>query len=189
MYQGSNPSALRSREEIVKAFLLCLKDEPLESLSIKKIMDRSGLSRQTFYQIFSSKEEILDYCLDRVFSGFSRSVQDAPARDVCTIAQLFFPAFEEHWELLSLVIRNGKSCMLQRKCCQILLNGDVLWCDLPGVRSREEQVYAAMFVAGGMVSMLQRRIEEGTSGPSARDLADLICRITGAQKAGEQDGA
>ena len=48
MYTGTNPSALRSRKEIVQAFLSLLSDHSLEEITIKQIMDVTGLSRQTF---------------------------------------------------------------------------------------------------------------------------------------------
>ncbi|MCD8369186.1 MAG: TetR/AcrR family transcriptional regulator [Clostridiales bacterium] len=70
MYKGNNPSALRSRKEIVQSFLEQLKYTDLEALSIKQIMDATDLSRQTFYQIFDSKDDIIEYCLDTLFSEF-----------------------------------------------------------------------------------------------------------------------
>ena len=61
MYTGSNPAALRSREYIVQTFLKLSEKTPISELSIKQLMDESGLSRQTFYQIFEPKEEVLEY--------------------------------------------------------------------------------------------------------------------------------
>lgn len=45
MYQGSNPSAIRSRNEIVNAFLTLLATHDLDDISIKQIMDATDLSR------------------------------------------------------------------------------------------------------------------------------------------------
>ena len=69
MYQGTNPSAIRSREEIIRAFFSLLQNNSLEEISIKQIMGATDLSRQTFYQIFNSKDEILEYYLDTVFES------------------------------------------------------------------------------------------------------------------------
>ena len=73
MYQGNNPSALRSREEIVNAFMTLRGILPLTGSPLNKDHGSAGLSRQTFYQIFSSKEEILEYYLDSVFENSPRT--------------------------------------------------------------------------------------------------------------------
>lgn len=58
------------KSEIVKAFLELLAAHDLDAISIKQIMDATDLSRQTFYQIFSSKEDILEYYPDVLFGSF-----------------------------------------------------------------------------------------------------------------------
>ena len=70
MYTGTNPAALRSRDEIVQAFLTLLENTSLENMAVKQLMEATDLSRQTFYQIFNSKEEILEYYFDTIFSHF-----------------------------------------------------------------------------------------------------------------------
>lgn len=60
MYQGNSPSAIRFRNEIVKAFWNLLSVHDLSAIFIKQIMDTTGLSLQNFYHVFSSKEDILE---------------------------------------------------------------------------------------------------------------------------------
>ena len=86
MYQGNNPSALRSREEIVNAFMTLLQHSSIDRITIKQIMDTAGLSRQTFYQIFSSKEEILEYYLDSVFGKFTAHYRINTVHNLCDSA-------------------------------------------------------------------------------------------------------
>ena len=69
MYTGTNPAALRSRDEIVQAFLTLLENTSLENMAVKQLMEATDLSRQTFYQIFNSKEEILEYYFDTIFTS------------------------------------------------------------------------------------------------------------------------
>ncbi len=184
MYKGSNPSAIRSRDDIVKAFLACLEETPLDKLSITAIMDRTGLSRQTFYQIFRSKDEVLEFCLDTIFSDFVRHAETTEIGDLCSAAKLFFAFFETHRDLLGCVVKNGKSCVLQKKCIEYLQSGAYLHYELKGARSGTELEYAASFVISGMVAMLERWLKEGGESLRAQDLADLICRITGAEAEG-----
>mgnify|MGYP000072671706 CR=1 FL=1 len=76
MYQGNNPSALRSREEIVNAFMTLLQHSSIDRITIKQIMDTAGLSRQTFYQIFFFQRRnpgiLSGYCIWKIY----RSLQD-----------------------------------------------------------------------------------------------------------------
>lgn len=180
MYQGSNPSALRSRDEIVRAFLSLLDTTPLEQMSIKQIMDRSGYSRQTFYQIFDSKEEILEYYLDTVFSDFISHTKQYTVETLCDAAKLFFSFFEAHKKVLAFIIKSGKSCVVQRKCREFLQKDEYIHYALRGVESRRQQEYATTFVISGMVALLEQWLREDASDPiDAYQLALLVCRITG----------
>lgn len=182
MYQGTNPSALRSRGEIVRSFLSLLAQTDLEELSIKQIMDATDLSRQTFYQIFDSKEEIIEYYLDTIFSEFISHTKVQIVENLCDAAKLFFSFFEAYWDTLALFIRNGKSCMVQRKCREYLQKDQYIHYSLHGVHTEQEQEYATTFVISGMVAMLEKWVRE-TPGMkvSAQELSLLVCRITGVE--------
>ncbi|RGY98383.1 TetR/AcrR family transcriptional regulator [Clostridium sp. AM58-1XD] len=179
MYRGSNPSALRSRDEIVKAFLSLLSHTSLEQISIKMIMDSTGLSRQTFYQIFDSKEEVLEFYLDTIFEKFIEHYSQQTIGSLCDAAKLFFAFFGEYKEILGLIIQNGKSCVLQRKCREYLQRDSYFHYARNKAESQEEQKYAATFVISGMVAMLEQWLREEQPSIDTRQMALLVCRITG----------
>ncbi|MGN1382795.1 MAG: TetR/AcrR family transcriptional regulator [Eubacterium sp.] len=178
MYQGSNPSAIRSRDKIVKAFFDLLTIHDLDSISVKQIMDATDLSRQTFYQIFDSKEEILEYYLDMLFRRFSEHSRARTIENLCDAAMLFFSFFADYRDTLALFIRNGKSCVLQRKCREYLHEDHYIHYALSGVRTPQEQSYATTFAISGIVAVLEQWIREPDDSTTAEDLADLVCRIT-----------
>ena len=179
MYQGNNPSAIRSRNEIVKSFLSLLATHDLESVSIKRIMDGIDLSRQTFYQIFNSKKDITEYYLDELFGSFIAHSHDKSINSLCDAAKLFFSFFADYRDTLALCIRNGKSCVVQRKCREHLRKEHYVHYALSGVRTAREQSYATTFAISGMVAMLEQWILEQDGDMSVQELALLICRITG----------
>lgn len=180
MYQRNNPSALHSREEIVRAFLLLLENKTLENITVKEIMIAADLSRQTFYQIFDSKDEIIEYYLDTVFQAFLCHTKEHTVCDLCSAAKLFFSFFESYRKPLSLFIRNGKSCVVQRKCREYLHQEQYIHYALHGVHSEQEQTYATTFIVSGMVAMLEQWLREDDA-PDINQLALLICRITDTQ--------
>ncbi len=187
MYKGNNPSALRSRKEIVRSFLEQLKYTDLEALSIKQIMDATDLSRQTFYQIFDSKDDIIEYCLDTLFSEFISHTKEMTIETLCDAARLFFGFFDMHRDTLTLFIKNGKSCVVQRKCREYLRDSQYIHYDLHGVHSEQEKEYATTFVVSGMVAMLEQWIKETPElSLNAQELAKLVCRITGVNDTGKQ---
>ena len=56
MYEGNNPTALQSKQMIVSAMFELLQEESYQNISVKKLADRAGLSRQTFYANFANRE-------------------------------------------------------------------------------------------------------------------------------------
>ncbi len=83
---------------------------------------------------------------------------------------------------MALFIKNGKSCVVQRKCREFLRDSQYIHYDLHGVHSEQEKEYATTFVVSGMVAMLEQWIK-GTSESilNAQELAQLVCRITGSE--------
>ncbi len=63
MYQGNNQIAKRSQEWLAKSLLEILQTKEYTKISIKDICDKADLSRQTFYQMFDSKEEVARYAI------------------------------------------------------------------------------------------------------------------------------
>lgn len=178
MYTGKNPSALRSRAEIVQAFLGLIHTTTFEKLQIKQLMDATGLTRQTFYQIFKNKEEILEYYLDTLFAEFVSHAEKREITTLCDAAEFFFAFFSEYREPLGVILRNGKSCVVQRKCREYLYNSHYLHYALKGADTPEQVEYATTFLVSGMVAMLEQWLRTGSQVPSG-ELARLICRITG----------
>lgn len=67
MYTGANPTALKSRQWIMKALIHLMMQKDYASISVKEICKQADLSRQTFYNLFSSKDDILhEYLREQV---------------------------------------------------------------------------------------------------------------------------
>lgn len=59
MYKGTNPSALRSQRLLASALVDLMSDYEYGKISISMLCARAGVSRQTFYKVFESKENIV----------------------------------------------------------------------------------------------------------------------------------
>lgn len=182
MYTGNNPAALRSREYIVQTFLKLAETTSVSEMSIKQIMDGSGLSRQTFYQIFETKEEILEYCVDRLFGDFMESIENCAVSDLCNTAKVFFAFFDRQKPFMKMMVQNGKNYILQRKFREYLQEEKYINFHQEGVRTEQEREYAMTFVVSGMVGILEEWLKADGPEVNAQDLAHLVCRITNIEK-------
>ena len=61
MYRGSNKTAIASQQLIAEALLRLLEDSAYADVSISRICKEAGISRQTFYTLFGSKENVMIY--------------------------------------------------------------------------------------------------------------------------------
>jgi len=59
MYQGCNKTAVASQFAIADSFVKLLKEKEYSKISVSEICSLAGVSRQTFYSLFESKENIV----------------------------------------------------------------------------------------------------------------------------------
>ena len=63
-----------SAEMIYTGLMDCLKEKPLNELTVREIADRAGVGRATFYRNFDSPVDVLhrqcDRCFEEVLTGF-----------------------------------------------------------------------------------------------------------------------
>ena len=115
MYNGTNPSALRSREWLCNALLGMLKTQRFTEITIKDICREANLSRQTFYQIFESKEEIIAYHFEELFSAFRISCADFDGITLTELTRKFFSFFKQHADFIQVLTQNNMSYVLERQ--------------------------------------------------------------------------
>lgn len=72
----------KSIRAVYRAFGECLKEKDFASIVVSDILERSGVSRSTFYAHFKDKDELLDSILANIFTHiFSHSLQEEVTHD------------------------------------------------------------------------------------------------------------
>ena len=66
MNKSSNPSSIRSKKEITNALLNLMQDHSYSEISVKQIVLETPLERKTFYNNFSSKDDVLDSIISKL---------------------------------------------------------------------------------------------------------------------------
>ncbi|MDD2979945.1 MAG: TetR/AcrR family transcriptional regulator C-terminal domain-containing protein [Hespellia sp.] len=113
MYQGNNPSAIKSREWIREALIRLLSNQLYAKISIKDICLEADLSRQTFYQIYESKDEIMAYHFECLFLTFKEKCADFKEISVKEMAAQFFTFFQEEKSFVKILIDNKLTYYLE----------------------------------------------------------------------------
>ena len=109
-------SDLRSRHtagEISRGLLECLKEQPLVSITITDIHRRTGISRATFYRLFDTVEDVLDWlCAQppQEWDLIPDLETDRPARVFTRMLEL---GLENH-DLLKALVDNGRYDLVYR---------------------------------------------------------------------------
>ncbi|MFF2090084.1 TetR/AcrR family transcriptional regulator [Paenibacillus sp. NPDC058174] len=149
MYTGNNPSAIRSQKWIRDSLLQLLKEKPYKKISIKEITEQGDLARQTFYKLFNSKEEILEYHLDHLFHEYLVEIQSLEVATTTELARLYFLFFHNNENFIHQLIENDLINILNQKFHFYLSEiHNVL------KHNQSHSDYATAFISSGLVGML-----------------------------------
>ncbi|SHK64340.1 TetR/AcrR family transcriptional regulator [Hespellia stercorisuis] len=151
MYRGNNPSAMRSREWIREALIRLLSNQRYAKISIKEICSEADLSRQTFYQIYESKDEIMAYHFECLFLAFKEECADFKDISIREITTQFFTFFYEEKSFVKILIENKLTFYLEEMFEQYLPRIDIF------KKYNEKEAnpdYTIAFVSGALTQIL-----------------------------------
>jgi AcrR family transcriptional regulator len=173
MYIGNNPTAIRSQRWFADALLELMKDNDFGKITVKDICSKSDLSRQTFYQLFSAKEDIIRYFLRACFCQIQEEIAGLPENDFKQLTGCYMHFFDIHEELVELLLRNNLEYLLEDELFQII---GVLVERINAAYPEHIRTYANAFISGAISNTLlcwfknDEKISDG-------DLSELIYSI------------
>ena len=107
MYQGNNPAAMRSQEWLCDALLALMQKKPYANISVKELCEKAGVSRQTFYQLFGDKSEIVRFYFERMFHSYLETMKNLSPLTMTELIWQFYSMVEAHEKGLLLLLKNG----------------------------------------------------------------------------------
>ena len=157
MYCGSNPTARLSQEQLAQAMFRLLAEKPFSAISVSELCRAAGVSRQTFYSLFDSRESVIAFTLTEYY-GYTPEAGEgcATLRQICANYAAYLLA---HADFLRTLERNDLIYLLYDGYYEALLN---CGCFLAG-RPQEIRAYAADFMAGGFTSIARSYLRSGGS--------------------------
>lgn len=175
MYIGDNKTALLSQKQIGEAMMALLQSRPFSGFCISDLCRQAGISRQTFYSLFGTKENVLLYLLEN-----SCRYEPQPDRHDCRSA-----CFRDFCKSYSRYI------IANREILKILVRDDMMHClydvqyrsfmdckDFISGVSGDDRIFLVDFIASGMNSIARNYVLTGCSaGEDA--LEELMYRLFG----------
>ncbi|MCR5214260.1 MAG: TetR/AcrR family transcriptional regulator, partial [Eubacterium sp.] len=102
MNKSTNPSSVRSKKEITDALLKLMQNHPYSEISVKQIVMETPLERKTFYNNFSSKDDVLDSIITSAIHEYVVALTASPDGPLSVI----FAFCDKNRELLGLLHKN-----------------------------------------------------------------------------------
>ena len=178
MYCGNNKTAQMSQRLIARTLIALMEEKPWEQISISELCKSAGISRQTFYTLFSSRENVVVFTLQAKYGyapeeDLRTSVSpDTASPAGCGIRSLcrgYSEYIHRNRDFLRLLVSNHIDYLL----C------DSIYASLAGCSGFLRQAdpcvrrYAASFYAGGISSIARCYAMEGCTS-TARELEEML---------------
>ena len=158
MYKGTNKTALTSQRHIASALLSMLEEEPFDDIRISSICQRANCSRQTFYSLFQSKENVIAYLVHRDCKFLTDTGEDKAQalRFLCrSLAEYAF----SNTAILQLLADNNLTHLLHAEFYDSILHSSSLVSQLRA----DVRPFAADYLASCFTSIIRTYLREGQS--------------------------
>lgn len=147
MYEGENPTALKSVRWITGALVSLMAEKDYAEISVRDICQRADLSRQTFYNLFDSKDDVLTGYLrsevGRVFERVSAK-EDAGLADM---VEAFAEVLGSNRALLERMIEQG----LEGLITEVIAEAVGMFAKRFSADTESETLgYSVAFLSGGL---------------------------------------
>ena len=160
---------MNAKHDLAEALCQLLETKTLEKITVKDIVARCGVNRQTFYYHFLDILEVIEWSLDQAFSHLLE--QSLAADDPEAVLRGFLETSEESAELLQKLLHSQKREQVERLLVRsvrtylkevIERRGPV-----PGL-SYEDMDTAVSFCTDGVVGLLLESCEKKSADRARR---------------------
>ena len=145
LYQGTNPSALKSRAMIVTAMFELLETTPYTNINVRKLTDAAKVSRQTFYAMFDNREEVVQCRIEELFVDYQDALKREPL-SLHTLVTLFFEFYENNADIFNPLLTNQLEPLLTSNASRCIRTLDLT----PDATVK----YTSEFIAAGLTQLL-----------------------------------
>ncbi|GGH35222.1 TetR/AcrR family transcriptional regulator [Paenibacillus segetis] len=151
MYTGENPKALLSIQLLSNALMEELDSKKYENITIKDICRTADVSRQTFYNIFNTKDELLRLCIKDIFEEIMKKRSSEEHMDAKTSLSIFFETFYSKKSFMDIIVKSNLEYIMIEELMLSITNLAQI-SDTEGIVSHMDYILA--FYSGGLAQYL-----------------------------------
>lgn len=115
MYEGNNPTALTSRKWLVDALLSLMETLPYSKITVKDICQKADLSRQTFYNFFETKDDMIRFCIHQCYIEMMENLKNKSPLLLSDVTEQLIATFHNNHELMNLIISQNLDYLLENE--------------------------------------------------------------------------
>lgn len=167
---GSEANKL-TKECLQKALVYLMKERNFEKISVTELVKKSGVSRQSFYRNYRSKEAILKDMWQNIYGQMAETLQDKKYQK---------DTYLWYYDMFALIKENGTTIELLVKAKLHITEGDGMFSLFQNVFPAEdmEEKYAMSAYEGALKAVINQWFEEGMKEEVA-EMAALCSRLFG----------
>lgn len=150
MYTGDNKTALGSQRALAEALLELMGSCSYSDITVSLLCRRCGISRQTFYSLFGSMDNVLRYAILHMYEPPELLASPAGVPMGRYLARIFSDYTARNRDFLQILARNGLLHVLYECSMQGISQDPALLQAVP----TERQPYLAAFIAGTFTSVI-----------------------------------
>lgn len=169
MYSGNNPTALKSQEMFMDALLQLMEERPFSEISVTAICRKADLSRQTFYLLFETKENIIDLKFNRIFDRYVRIIVNEPQLSTRKVAAWFANFLDSEYNFVRMLVENHLTSIMVQHFRKYLVEVDQMILS----DERPMQNYAMAFLAGALAETAAEYVRDSAA-PDLDQLSEAI---------------
>lgn len=170
MYCGTNKTALTSQKQIADALLALLKERAFGSITVSLLCREAGVSRQTFYSLFDSKEDVISYSLQMLCSEPEEAhTGHGEAASFCLhrLCRKFSIYVLDHADVLRVLFANDLTYLMQEIFSVTFVN-----CPSKKLEGDRSGTYAADFLSCALTGIAACYIRQGET-LTAAEIEDI----------------
>lgn len=169
MYDGKNKKAILSQKMISESFTELLRQKPMSEISITDIAKKAGVSRQTFYSVFGTKENIIHFVLENRCGFDLEKGCNEETISINKFADFCAEYIIEKESIISALANNGLISYLKETFYENFYNCSCFFRNIkPPIRK-----YVANYIASGLTGIAEIYVSVENK-PNAEDLKKII---------------
>lgn len=168
---AENAQSKRSKKWISDALTELMRKKPFNEITVKDITDKAGVARLTFYRHFETKEEVLNYRFQELFSEYLSTIENTEAKNLLEALTICFTYWKKNTRQIVALKENGLDALLYAPFSKYL---DTM---LSKYHADKEMLdIQRQFLVGGLYfSMIEYIISDDAPSPS--QAADSVLKL------------